>query len=311
MALSFHMLHIFYTVAEKGTFSAAAQALHMTQPGVTMQIQSLEEHFGARMFRRLPKSVELTEAGLALLPYARQMVALMGRTDREMSRFTRELRGRLELGTSLTIGEYILPRLIGPFYEQFPHITVNMRVINTAQIMDEILSHSLTLGLVEAEVEHPDLVVEPLLQDELKLVLPAGHELLEQDRITVEDIARYPFIMRESGSGTRRMAEEALEKGGHDPAMLRIAMNLGSTGAIKSAVEAGLGLSLLSVSTVRHEVALGVLQVRELEGIRFLRHFSSVYHRAALLPLPANTFLTFIRENELSHWLTERNPFNS
>ncbi|WP_058301670.1 LysR family transcriptional regulator [Gorillibacterium timonense] len=304
MALSFHMLHIFYTVAEKGTFSAAAQSLHMTQPGVTMQIQALEDHFGTKMFRRMPKAVELTDAGLALLPYARQMVELMAQTEREMSRFTRELGGRLELGTSLTIGEYILPRLIGPFNREFPHITVSMKVMNTAQIMEGVLAHSLTFGLVEAGIEHPDLVVEPLLHDELKLVLPAGHELLHQERITVDDLSRYPFIMRERGSGTRRIVEEALQRGGHSPSELRIAMDLGSTGAIKSAVEAGLGLSILSGSTVKHEVALGVLELREIEGIRFERSFSSVYHRTALLPLPAVTFMTFIRDKELSQWLT-------
>lgn len=298
------MLHIFYTVAHKGTFSAAAQSLHMTQPGVTMQIQALEDHFGAKMFRRMPKAVELTNAGLALLPYARQMVELMAETDREMSRYTQELKGRLELGTSLTIGEYILPRLIGPFNRKFPHITVSMKVMNTAQIMEEILAHTLTFGLVEAGIEHPDLVVEPLLRDELKLVLPAGHELLERETITVEDLFRYPFIMRETGSGTRRIVEEALEQAGHSPSKLRIAMDLGSTGAIKSAVEAGLGLSILSVSTVKHEVALSVLALRDVDGIRFVRSFSSVYHRAALLPLPAVTFMTFIRDKELSRWLT-------
>lgn len=303
LALSFHMLHIFFTVAEKGTFSAAAQSLHMTQPGVTMQIQALEDHFGAKMFRRMPKAVELTDAGLALLPYARRMVELMAETDREMSRYTRELKGRLELGTSLTIGEYILPRLIGPFNREFPNITVSMKVMNTAQIMEEVLAHTLTFGLVEAETPHPDLIVEPLLRDELMLVLPAGHELLRQERITFADLCRYPFIMRESGSGTRKIVEEALEKQGHAIAKLRIAMDLGSTGAIKSAVEAGLGLSILSVATVKHEVALGVLALREVEGVRFVRSFSSLYHRTALLPLPAVTFMTFIRDHELSQWL--------
>ncbi len=303
LAISFHMLHIFYTVAEKGTFSAAAQSLHMTQPGVTMQIQALEEHFGAKVFRRLPKAVELTDAGLALLPFARKMVELMGETDREMSRFTRELKGRLELGTSLTIGEYILPRLIGPFNREFPHITVSMKVMNTAQIVEELLAHTLTFGLVEAETPHPDLIAEPLLRDELKLVLPAGHELMRQERIAFEDLCRYPFIMRESGSGTRKIVEEALVRAGHSPGSLRIAMDLGSTGAIKSAVEAGLGLSILSVSTVKHEVALGVLALREVEGVRFIRSFSSLYHRTSLLPLPAVTFMTFIRGHELSQWL--------
>ncbi|WJH33208.1 selenium metabolism-associated LysR family transcriptional regulator [Paenibacillus sp. CC-CFT747] len=303
MALNFHQLHIFFTVAEKGSFSSAAQALHMTQPAVTMQIQSLEDHFGTKMFLRSTKKIELTEAGRTLLPYAKRSMDLMIETEREMSRYTHMLEGRLQLGASLTVGEYILPRLLGPFNKEFPHISVSMKVINTTQIVEEILSHQLNFGLVEAPVSHPDFHVEAVLNDELKLILPAGHELLKKEAITIDDALQYPFILREQGSGTRSVMQEEFQRQGYDASTMKIVMELGSTGAIKSAVEAHLGLSILSQSSIKHEAALGLLHARSIEGIRFTRSFYSIYLKSTILPISAVTFLTFMRERELAQWL--------
>ncbi|RAV04521.1 selenium metabolism-associated LysR family transcriptional regulator [Paenibacillus sp. YN15] len=303
MALNFHQLHIFYTVSEKGSFSGAAQALHMTQPAVTMQIQSLEDYFGTKLFLRTTKKIELTEAGRALLPFAKRSIELMRETETAMSRFTHMLEGRLQLGASLTIGEYILPRLLGPFGREFPHISVSLKVMNTTQILDEIMQHQLTFGLVEAPIEHPDVLLDPVLSDELLLVLPAQHELAQQERITLEDALRYPFVLREKGSGTRRVMEEELLRRGRDLSDMKILMELGSTGAVKSAVEANLGLSILSQSSIKHELALGVLAARSIEGIRFVRSFYSIHLKSALLPISAVTFLTFMKERDLKQWL--------
>lgn len=303
MALNFHQLHIFYTVSEKGSFSGAAQALHMTQPAVTMQIQSLEDYFGAKLFLRTTKKIELTEAGRALLPFAKRSIELMRETETGMSRFTHMLEGRLQLGASLTIGEYILPRLLGPFGQEFPHISVSLKVMNTAQILEEIMQHQLTFGLVEAPIEHPDVLLEPVLSDELLLVLPAGHELAQKEEITLEDTLRYPFVLREKGSGTRRVMEEELLRRGLDLSDMKILMELGSTGAVKSAVEANLGLSILSQSSIKHELALGVLAARSIQGIRFVRSFYSIHLKSALLPISAVTFLTFMKERDLKQWL--------
>lgn len=303
MALSFHQLHIFFAVVEKGSFSGAAQSLYLTQPAVTMQIQSLEEHFGVKLFQRSAKKVELTDAGRALLPFARRSLDLMRETDDAMSRFTQLLAARLQLGASLTVGEYILPRLLGPFGKEHPHISISMKVMNTSQIMEDILQHQLSFGIVEALVDHADMHVEAVLNDELKLVVPGGHPLLAKETITLEDALEYPFVLREMGSGTRRVMEEALLSHGCDPRAMTIVMDLGSTGAVKSAVEANLGVSILSKSAVRHEEALGLLQTRTIEGVRFVRSFYAIYLKSAVLPIPALTFLNFIRERDLSQWL--------
>jgi DNA-binding transcriptional LysR family regulator len=309
MALNFHQLHIFYTVADKGSFSAAAGALYMTQPAVTMQVQALEDYLGSKMFLRTTKKIELTEAGRALLPYALRSIELMKETEAGMARHTRMLKGRLHLGASLTMGEFILPRLLGPFGLQYPHISVSMKVMNTTQILDEIVHHQLNFGLVEAPIDHPDVQTDAIMRDELMLILPSSHALAHKNNISWEDVLAYPFILREQGSGTRRVMEEELLRSGLDPKALNIIMELGSTGAIKSAVEADLGIAILSESSVKHELALGLLTMRTIEGIRFTRSFYSIYLRSTLLPLSAVAFLSFIREHdEIQKGLLDENP---
>lgn len=298
--MNFHQLHIFYTVSEKGSFSAAAQALHMTQPAVTMQVQSLEEYFGAKLFNRSTKRIELSEAGRTLLPFARKSVELIRETGIAMSKFTHMVQGRLQLGASLTIGEYILPRMLGPFGQQYPNITISMKVMNTAQILEEIINHQLNFGLIEAPVQHPDMQIEAVMRDELKLIVPAKHALAEAHIVSVDEVLKYPFILREPGSGTRQVMEEQFARKNIDMKQdVRTVMELGSTGAIKSAVEAGLGITMLSPSSVKHEVALGLVKIVDIEGVSFHRQFYSIYLKTALLPISATTFLTFLREQQL------------
>ncbi|MFB9330575.1 selenium metabolism-associated LysR family transcriptional regulator [Paenibacillus aurantiacus] len=303
MALNFHQLHIFYTVAERGSFSAAAQALHMTQPAVTMQVQSLEDYFGTKLLQRSTKRIDLTEAGRALMPFALRSIELIRETDAHMSKFTKQLKGRLQLGSSLTIGEYILPRLLGPFGQEYPHIAISMKIMNTSQIMDDILGHQLNFGIVEAPVHHPDIHTEAVMSDELLLVVDKSHPLAQADEVSITDVIAYPFVLREQGSGTRLVMEEQMRSHDIDPSKLKIVMELGSTGAVKSAVEAGLGISFLSASSVKHEVALGLIRTIPLTDIQFKRQFYSIYLKSALLPISAVTFLTFLRERDLKQWL--------
>ncbi|MFD0959365.1 selenium metabolism-associated LysR family transcriptional regulator [Paenibacillus chungangensis] len=303
MALNFHQLHIFYTVSERGSFSAAAQALHMTQPAVTMQVQSLEDYFGTKLLQRSTKRIELTEAGRALLPYARRSIDLIRDTDRAMSAFTKQLKGKLQLGASLTIAEYILPRLLGPFGAEYPHVSISLKVINTTQIVEEICNHQLNFGLIEAPVNHPDMHMEPVMSDELTLIVPCGHPLSEKETVTMDEVLKYPFILREQGSGTRQVMEQQLLERGFESTALNIVMELGSTGAVKSAVEAGLGVSFLSASSIKHEAALGLIKKVKVADVTFTRQFYSIYLKSALLPISAVTFLTFLREKDLQQWL--------
>lgn len=262
-----------------------------------MQVQALEDYFGAKLFDRSSKKIVLSEAGRTLMPYALRSIQLMRETDQAMSAFTHMLEGRLQLGASLTIGEYVLPRLLGPFGKAYPNISIMMKVMNTSQIMEEIHKHQLNFGLIEAPVSHPDMEIEPVMGDELKLIVPSEHPLADRDEVTLEEALEYPFVLREQGSGTRRVMEEQLIAKGLDPAAMRVVMELGSTGAVKSAVEAGLGLTIISASSVKHEVTLGLLKIVNLSDTSFKRQFYAIHLKSTLLPISAVTFLTFLRQH--------------
>ncbi len=303
MAFSFHQLHIFYTSANLGSFSAAALALHLTQPAITLQMQALEEHFGTPLFRRSTKKIELTEAGNALMPYAAQILASVRETDVAMSSYAKHLKGLLKLGASLTIGEYILPHWLGPFGTEYPDITIRMKVMNTTQILEEITNRQIDFALIEAPVQQPQMQMEPIMNDELVLVAGKQHPLFGKKHVLWEEALQYPFVLREQGSGTRLVMEEKLQAAGFSPADMRIVMELGSTGAVKSAAADGMGLAFLSVSSVKLEVQLGLLDLLKVEGIRFDRKFYSIYLKTAVLPMSAAIFLTFLRERDLQQWL--------
>ncbi len=295
MGLNFHQLHIFYNVATRGSFSAAAQALHMTQPAVTMQIQALEEYFGTKLLHRSTKKLQLSEAGHKLFPYAHRCTELVRETEEMMSNYTLDLHGKLVLAASLTIGEYILPPILGQFAKLHPQLDIQLRVMNSSQIVDGIRSQQLHLGLVEAPVADHDIHVEPIMEDELMLVVPRDHVLAAANEVKLEDVLSYPFVLREIGSGTRIVMEEALRRLGIEPERLHVVMELGSTGAVKSAVEAGIGVTMLSPSVVRHEEALGLVKTVRIRQVSVKRQFYAVHAQADLLSLPATALLTMLR----------------
>jgi DNA-binding transcriptional LysR family regulator len=295
MALNVHQLHIFYTVAERGSFSAAAQTLHMTQPAITMQVQALEERFGTKLLNRTTKKLELTEAGHRLLPQARKAVDLMRDTDVLMVKFIEDLKGRLQFAASLTIGEYVLPRLLGSFLRRFPEVSVDMKIMNTTEIIDAVAHQGLDFGIIEAPCDVPGFDVEPVMNDELMLVTPTDHPFAKRDEVTLEEVIREPMVLREKGSGTRQIMEEELQRHGVKEDQMRIVSEFGGTGAVKSAVEAGLGLSIISVWTIKHEVALGLLKPVKITGVSFRRQFYAVRLLSSLLSMPAAALLHDLR----------------
>ncbi|WP_123039949.1 LysR family transcriptional regulator [Cohnella candidum] len=299
MALNVHQLHIFYTVAERGSFSAAAHALHMTQPAVTMQVQALEERYGTKLLNRTTKKLELTEAGHWLLPQARKAVELMRDTDAMMIRFVEDLKGRLQFAASLTIGEYVLPRLLGSFLSRHPELAVSMKVMNTTEIIDAIQHQGLDFGLIEAPCDTPGIHAEAVMADELVLVAPAGHPFAERESVELAEVLTQPLVLREKGSGTRQVVEDEIFRHGVKETDLKVVSDFGSTAAIKSAVEAGLGLAVLSVWTIKHEAALGVLKPIRIRDVSFRRQFFAVRLASSLLPMPAAALLEQLRG--LSH----------
>lgn len=252
-------LQVFLTVARLLSFTRAAEVLHMTQPAVTFQVRQLEEQLDTRLFDRNHNRVTLTDAGRLVQRYAERIFDTYG----ELEAALRELKGAdggaLVIGASTTVAEYMLPALLGAFRREHPDIGIRLRVGNTESVVVMVEEGSVDLGIVEAPVTHRSLQVQPCLVDQLRLIVPPDHELAGRDTAQVADFIERPFICREEGSGTREVIMEYLGHAGYDRNSLRGCMELGSSEAIKGAVVAGMGISVLSEAVVAKELSLGEL----------------------------------------------------
>ncbi len=253
-------LQVFHTVARLLSFTKAAETLHMTQPAVTFQVRQLEEYFNTRLFDRTHNKISLTEAGERVYGFADQIFELYGQMENAVREMTGEVSGDLIIGASTTIAEYMLPPLLGDFKEQYPDVDIHLKVANTDGIVHMVESNVIDLGVVEAPVTNKNLVVEHCRNDQLVAIVPPKHPLAEKKETTIEEVLGYPFICREEGSGTREVIAEFLEVRDKDHHIeMTVGMELGSPEAVKGAVEAGMGVSIVSRATIQKELQLGTL----------------------------------------------------
>ncbi|GIM44864.1 LysR family transcriptional regulator [Collibacillus ludicampi] len=271
--LDYHLL-VFTTVAEKKNFSRAAEALNLTQPAISLQIQTLEEHYGVRLFERSNKRVELTRAGEILYDYAIQILGLHNEAQQALNDLIGLVTGRLVIGASLTIGEYVLPRLLATYTQMYPKVSVEVFIGNTEEIAEHALSNMIDVGLVEGPVIKKRLLITPFMDDELMLIVPSNHRLSAYSYVELNDLSNEIFILREAGSGTRFVMDELLHELPFEPKKM---IQLGSTQSIKEAVEAGLGISFISKWTIRKELSLGTLNALRVKNHELKRQFSILY----------------------------------
>ncbi|WP_018876929.1 LysR family transcriptional regulator [Thioalkalivibrio sp. ALE31] len=252
-------LQVFLTVARLLSFTRAAEVLHMTQPAVTFQVRQLEEQLDTRLFDRNHNRVTLTDAGRLVQRYAERIFDTYGELEAALRELKGANGGALVIGASTTVAEYMLPALLGAFRRGHPDIGIRLRVGNTESVVLMVEEGSVDLGIVEAPVTHRSLQVQPCLVDQLRLIVPPDHELATRESVRVADFIERPFICREEGSGTREVIMEYLGRAGYDRSSLRGCMELGSSEAIKGAVVARMGLSVLSEAVVAKELELGEL----------------------------------------------------
>ncbi len=292
--MSDRRLQVFYSVARHLSFTKAAEALHMTQPAVTFQVRQLEEQFNTRLFDRTHNRINLTEAGDRVHHYAKQIFELYSRMEGEVRELTGEVSGVVILGASTTIAEYMLPSLLGAFKRKFPDVVIRLRVSNTDGIVTMVEENEIDLGVVEAPVSNKSLVVEICRVDTLVAVLPPEHELAGRASLPVADVLKYPFITREEGSGTREVTFDYLRGAGLEPANLNVVMELGSPESIKGAIEADMGISILSRSTIGKELQLRTLACVELDP-PLERPFSFVHQKQKFRVRAIEELLDFSR----------------
>jgi len=260
-------LRTFIEVIDHGSFSEAARVLGISQPAVTMQIQALEADVGATLLDRGYRKIEVTEAGQALLPHARTVLAEIAQAHTSIEALSDTVTGRLTLAASTTPGQYVLPRVLGAFLKEYPEVGVSLRVHDTSEVVALVESGDANLGMIGAEVHGARVHYEQLGSDDLVLVCPPGHWLTTRTDVPFADLTDEPFIVREAGSGTRMVAEDTIRRGGVDPAELKVVMELGTNEAVVSAVEGGMGLGIVSAQVARKAIDLGT--VAEVAGAGF------------------------------------------
>ncbi|MCG5516299.1 MULTISPECIES: LysR family transcriptional regulator [Ectothiorhodospira] len=288
-------LQVFYTVARLLSFTKAAEALHMTQPAVTFQVRQLEEHFNTRLFDRTHNRVSLTEAGRAAFRYAERIFEAYGEMENAIREITGDVSGALTLGASTTIAEYMLPALLGNFKRKHPEVNIRLKVANSEGIVSMVENNIIDLGVVEGPVSNRNLQVEVCQMDQLVVIVPPGHPLAGKASVTMEEVLPYPFICREEGSGTREVIADYLIELGMGRNALTVSLELGSPEAIKGAVEAGMGVSILSRATLDKELALNRLEGIPLEP-GLTRQFAFVHQRQKFRLRAVEELLSFARD---------------
>ena len=266
----------------------------MTQPAVTFQIKQLEEQFNTRLFDRTHNKVTLTEVGNHMFVYADRILKLYEDMTRSITDMTGEVSGGVTLGASTTIAEYMLPLLIGEFKAKYPDVMISLREANTEDIVSMVENNVVDLGIVEGYVNNKNLQVEECKMDQLVVIMPNNHPLATEKEIHVKELVSHPFISREHGSGTQEVITKHIEKhGDHD--LLEVSFELSSPEAIKGAVEAGMGISIVSSATILKELKLKSLTAVNLAP-KLERPFSFVRQRYNFKSRAADELLGFAQE---------------
>ena len=267
-ALNLNHLAIFQAIAEAGSIGTGAACLHISQPAASKQLKEFEATLGLALFDRLPKGVRLTAAGEQLLVYARRISATENAAEQALAEIRNLHAGKLAIGASTTIGNYLLPALLAEYRRTWQGIEIVLEIANTELIQHKLLDNALDLGLTEGFVESAELHAEVFAVDQIVVIAAPDHHLAKRPGLTLQQLCHEPCVLREPGSGTRSVIEHMLTQRGLQHAA---AMSLGSTEAIKRAVAAGAGISLVSRLAVNSELTAGTLVLLPVEDLQFER----------------------------------------
>ena len=252
-------LQVFHAVAKHGSFTRAAEHLHMTQPAVTFQIKQLEEHFDTRLLDRGHGKITLTPAGELVLAYAEKILGLSAELDSRVSELTDELAGQLKIGTSTTIAAYWLPQILEGFKRRYPCVLPRVVVGTSKLTEDRVAARDLDIGLIEIATEQHTIERRAAAQDELLVICSPEHPLAKFKQLSARDLVGHPFIDRDPGNGIRQIADEFFEAAGVAGSEITLCAELGSLAAIKQLAAAGLGFAIASKRAIHRDVDEGRL----------------------------------------------------
>ena len=266
-------LKVFRVVAKHLSFHKAAEYLFLTQPAVTRQVKALENDLGLRLFDRTTSKIMLTPQGSVLLGYAEKLAQMVSEAERELIPDDGKPAGELSLGASTTIAQYVLPCLLRIFLAENPRVRISLHSGNTSEIVRLLLNNKVSFGLIEGPPRARGVHAERFVEDEPVLITSRRFQF---ERLSRSELLRLTLLLREHGSGSRRVVESALEKAGLKLKSFNKVMELDSTEAIKSAVEVGLGVGFVSRWALTKELELDLLKITQVDGIRVTRHFTLI-----------------------------------
>lgn len=291
--MNLHQLRVLSTLINRGSYTAAAEKLHLTQPAVSQQIKALEASCGVRLVERANNRVVPTHAGEVLQRYAISMLHLEEEALHALEELREGGRGRFLVGANTTGGMYIVPPIIAAYREANPETEIILKIDYTEAICNQVAARSLDVGFVGGHIADRRFNVEQVTLDKLVLIAAPSHPLADRPSITISDLAQEPFILARYGSSTRRLIESRFKDHG---VTLRVGMEQAGTEDIKKAVEAGLGVAMVSQWSVLREVSAGYLRQIEIEGLDLPRYYEMITHKGRYYSPAAESFMAFARQ---------------
>lgn len=288
-----HQLRIFLAVARHSSFARAAEAMHLSPPTLSLQVKQLSETVGQPLFEQLGKKIFLTAAGQTLAEACQDIEGRMERLSQDLAALQGVERGSLKLAILTTV-KYTVPKLLGGFCAAHPGIDVAMVVGNRENLLQRLATNQDDLYIMGQPPEQMDVVCEDFADNPLVLVAPPSHPLVGKKKLSPQRLMNEPFILREPGSGTRLTAEKFFAAQG---VTLKNRLEVGSNEAIKQTVAGGLGLAVLSATTVVSELALGELVLLDVQGFPLIRRWHVVYPRGKRLSAAALAFKAWLFEH--------------
>ncbi len=288
-------LKVFVTAAEELNFSRAAQRLHLSQSAVSQNIQSIERTYKVELFVRHGRSVQLSEAGLAILPMAREVLNSARLLEDALVNVNGEVAGDLTIGCAATSGRYFIPNLLASFQHDYPAVRTRVSLMRRQKVIDGLLDQTLNLGVIGRVVEHRELEYQPLLEDRVILIVPADHPWANLEQVTPSDVLAQPFITREINSGTYEVLFDNLRRHGIDPDNLNVVMQLGDAEAVQMAVEKGIGITFISEVMASRSLALGRVKKVTVEGFDITQHVYLVRHISRVFTHAETKIWEFVR----------------
>jgi len=290
--MDLHHLRIFVSVFKHRSFSKASRELSLTQPTVSDHIQNLEHDLNCRLFDRLGRTILPTKEAEVLNHYAREVIEKAEALREVIGNFKKEIDGELILGASNIPGTYLMPSLMVSFRKKYPSVSVQVSISDSRGIVEKVIGQELLMGIVGAEIPNAQVSYTTLMEDELIVV--ASPSMMTKAKMSLQDLLLYPIVSREKGSGTLRETERILEEMGLPIDALRVAGVFGSTEAVKQAVKAGFGVSILSKMSVAEDLRHNTLKEVKIKGVLMKRKIVLVTHKKRTLPLAYRVFLEHV-----------------